>query len=193
MVDKKITRTGLKVSFMLIQSAMIVVGVGFLALLIPVLGRLRGLVSLPCMTVLPVFLVGVFSVASGVLGCVSILRRNRLAAFAFILALVALMNLEVILSLKSGIFVENSRPWLSAQWSNFTNAQRNFVQQELACCGMETSGDRPGTTCSSQVPCVGKFLVILEKMRNISQKTLAVMFFLETVGLSILALLRFGK
>lgn len=168
-------------------------GVCSVVLLLPIYIRLKSLVAVPIGHICPVISEGLIALISGILGCVCLLNRNNMVTFAFILTLVALMNLQVILSLKSGMLPEKSRPWFNSEWSQFTNEQRNYVQGRLGCCGLETTTDRPGTICRSNINCMDKLITITKNMRNLSQKLLVTMFFVETIALSIFALLRFGK
>lgn len=103
------------------------------------------------------------------------------------------MNIQVVLTLKSNEMVEQSRPWINFNWSKFSDTQRGFIQEQLQCCGLETTSDRVSGKCKYENTCMEKFVQIGKNLRNITQKFILVLFFIETLGLLILALLKFGK
>lgn len=193
MIWKSEIKSGLRVIFLLLQTLIILSGLVSGILILAIYFRSSSFFGIAFKSLFPVLMACAFSAANGCLGYTCLSSHKKMRLFLFILSLASLLNLQIILAIKSNGIVENSRPWISARWGGLSDSQREFIQDKFQCCGLETVSDRSGSGCTHAAECLGKFRKISISLRGLSQGFLLFMFFTETLSLCILSFLKFGK
>lgn len=193
MIYRKEIKLGLKVSFIILQTFVLLAGVGTMTLVLTLYLRMSTFVNIPFRELVPVLAACVFSLLNGTLGYLCVSSRKKIRIFLFYMSLAALLNIQIVLALKSNRLVEDNKSWLNSSWSMFSDPQRSFVQGRFQCCGFETLTDRSGGGCPYKRNCLDQFVQISKALRARSQKFLLVLFFIETLGFCILSFLKFGR
>ncbi|KAI5169698.1 hypothetical protein PAEPH01_0927 [Pancytospora epiphaga] len=193
MIFRKQIRIGLKVLFILLQTFLLLSGLAVLIFVFTMYFRLQELVNIEMKVLVPITACSCLSILNGGLSYIGLPSKKKIHFFFFTLSLAALLNIEIILAMMSSRLVDKGGPWINENWSNFSQFQRTFVEKQFECCGLETVTDRPGNNCKFTSNCMAKFVPIMKALRSLVQKSLMVLFFLETLSLCILSFLKFGK
>lgn len=191
MIGLEKVRKALKICFHLLQVVVIFSGISALVLVLVLYLRSNSLVAVSSSTLIPVTTVCILSIVNGYLGFNSVNSEKRTKIFLFVLTIAAIMNLQIILAVKSNKIVENREAWINSRWESFTDIQKVYVQQKFRCCGLETVNDRSTGGCRFQTPCSVVFESISKTVRRFVQRSLIYMFFVESLSLTILAFLKF--
>lgn len=186
-------RFGVKVFFHLLQIAIVLSGSFTFLVVYLLFTRANSLIPISLGLLAPISAISVLSITSGFLGLNSLNSERKTKVFLFILTLAALMNMQIILVLKSDRLMDKRVEWMNARWNGMSDSQRNFVQRMFKCCGLETTGDRAGQSCRHDRPCGTILKAMLKTIRNISQGVLIYMFFIESLSLCALSFLKFIK
>lgn len=187
MIWKKEIKTGLKVTFVLLQIAIIIAGLGTAVALLPLYFRIKSFTGLTIKSIYPALLACILSVTTGFLGYASLAQKKKMYFFLFVLSLASLMNLEMIMAFQSNKLVKDNTRWINSSWADLSDIQKDYVQEHMKCCG---EGE---DTCKYEGKCLDKFKGTIMVMRSVLEKFLVCMFFIETLSLSVLSFLKFGK
>ena len=193
MIEKKGVKDVLKICFVLLQILLAIAGSASLIAKSIFYVKLSSFTTISVSATLLMFLCPLLALWCGLYGYTCLSSRKKIHIFFYVISLTALMNFQVILAMKSGRFVENSRGWLHTQWHGLSDRQKNVVQEKMQCCGFETATDEPGSKCKSEISCSEQISPILILLRNRLQKLLLGLFFVETLCLCLISFLKFGK
>lgn len=193
MHHKSTVKKTFKVLFFFIQALMFISGIGVLIVGATVYTTSHELLEMPPKILVLSSTLGMLEVLSGVLGYTALASRRRLRMFVYVAITLILMNAQAIMAVKSSVIHERSNVWADRRWGLLSENQRDFVQSKFRCCGFLSPSDRSGPSCAGEGGCAG---AIHELSRNIStlvERVLMLSFFLESVGIGILSMLRLRK
>lgn len=194
MHHKEAVKKTLKIFFYLIQIAIFTVAVSTLILAITIYLKSNDLIKLSIKYIAVTAIVSVLTAASCFCGYKAIRSKNRLDICYYLLFTLILMNLQAITALKSGLIPEKIVSWTNNRWNELDNSQKNHVQLRFKCCGFDNASDRPGSRCLGGAKgCLTPFIEISKSLRTIFQHILFTCFFVETLGMGILSVLKLRK
>ena len=186
MMWKREIRIGLKATFILLQIATALAGVCTAIVLLPLYFRISRFIAFRFRSLCPTLLACALSVTTGSVGYASLARKKKMYFFLFVLSLASLMNLEIVIALQSNRLADNNTKWLSSGWEGLSAAQREYIQEHMKCCASLEK-------CKYGKDCLAKFQDMTMAMRGASEKFLIALFFMETLSLSVLSFLKFGR
>ncbi|KAM0679594.1 hypothetical protein GINT2_002224 [Glugoides intestinalis] len=186
-------RGGVKVVFHILQIAIFLSGAMTFILAYLLFTRQDSLIPVPTKMLAPITAISILSVTNGFLGFNCLNSERKTKVFLFILTLAILMNIQIVLAVRSGRIMDHRVEWINDRWSSLSSTQKDFIQRKFRCCGLETINDRAGHGCRYDVPCAPMLKAILRTLRNSTQASLICMFFIESLSLCTLGFLKFIK
>ncbi|KAI4291805.1 hypothetical protein PAPHI01_1079 [Pancytospora philotis] len=191
MICEKQIKIGLKVVFILLQTVIGLSGLFTGIFVGTIYSRLKGFLLIPLRAVVPLLALASFGLINGLIGYTCLASKRKTRLFFFVLTMAALLNLQLLLSFNSNRLLVGNKDWLNRNWMSFSDTQKSVVEDHLECCGLETTLDRSSHGCQHQISCMSKARSIGFAMHAIVQKTVLLLFFIETLSLCVLACLRF--
>lgn len=186
-------RGGVKVTFHILQILIFLSGAMTFILSYLLFTRQDSLIPVPSKLLFPITALSILSITNGFLGFNCLNSDRKTKVFLFILTLAALMNIQIILAVRSGRIMDHRVEWINDRWSSLTKSQKDYIQHKFKCCGLETTNDRAGFACRYDTPCAPMLKSILRTIRNSTQAALIYMFFIESLSLCTLGFLKFIK
>lgn len=194
MHHKNTVKKTFKILFFLIQALLFISGIALLIVSTTVYMKSHELLQIPPRMLVFSHVLGVLEVMSAVFGYGSLASRRRLRMFVYISTTLILMNIQVIMAIKSSAIHEKSFAWADTRWNDLNNDQRNFVQSKFECCGLLEPSDRNGTMCpGAERSCMSVISRFSKSISTLLQRVLVFSFFVESVGVGILTMLRLRK
>lgn len=188
-IAKKIIR----ISFYLLQIAIIITGIMSLFFTFLLYLRFRSSMAIPSYLLMNVFVFALLAILNSYLGFSCLNSEKKSKIFLFILTLTIMMNFQMIFLIKSSNFIQNRETWMNLRWNHFSNAQKNVLQLGFKCCGFETINDRSTKQCRFTTPCSVIFNSISKTVIGYVQTALYSMFLIESLSLSFLSYIKFIK
>jgi tetraspanin-15 len=184
----------LKISFVLIQTIIFISSICLSIISFTFYYKGHDLFNVKIQTIFMMISMSVLSFASSLVGFQAINSRKKLRLFSFILLTVILLNIQIVVSIKSSMLPEKSAVWGESMWDGMNMYQKDFVQKKFNCCGFRDKDDRPGLTCGlSTVGCFSVLYQVSLSLRSLIEKSVVFLFFIESGGLVIISLLKLRK
>lgn len=182
-----------KVAFFFIQTTLFVSGISLLVVATTLYAKAHDALQIPLRMLVFAYILGILEILSAAFGYTSLASKRRLRMFVYICATLVLMNVQVIVAIKSALLRENSYSWATERWTSLSNDQKNFIQTRFRCCGLLSPADRPGTTCGAERGCIPVVFDLSKAMATVLQRILLFSFFFESMGMGILTMLRLRR
>jgi tetraspanin-15 len=183
-----------KISFYILQAALFVSAVAIAIVALTVYIKIHKPLRLPPEALLFTLALALLEMSSASLAYASAVSRKRLKMLVYLTVTLLVMNLQVFLAVKSSSLHERSFKWADTRWSGLIDEQRNFIQKEFKCCGLNNTSDRSGSSCgTAAAACMPVIATMAKKVEALIQRVLISSFFVESVGVGILALLKLRK
>jgi hypothetical protein len=120
--------------------------------------------------------------------------KKKIKLFFYIAFTIILMNIQVMISLKSSLIPEKFYSWGDNLWDTLGRDQKEFIQNRFQCCGFSDVNDRPGGVCLYKSNSCYKILHGMTlSMRSLIEKTLIFLFLTESTGIGIISSLKLRK
>ncbi|KAF9763941.1 hypothetical protein NGRA_0943 [Nosema granulosis] len=134
------------------------------------------------------------SFTSSIIGMKTMHSKRRIRMFFYIVFTLILMNLQVLISLKSSMIPEKAHTWGDRLWENMDVEQKRFVQNKFQCCGYDSITDRPAEVCLfKNENCYNVLHAMSLSLRSLIEKTMIFLFITESTGIGILALIKLRR
>ncbi|ADM12659.1 uncharacterized protein Eint_111600 [Encephalitozoon intestinalis ATCC 50506] len=193
MHHKSTVKKTFKVLFFFIQALVFISGVGGSIVGTTVYLTAHELLQIPKKALVISYTLGILEVTSGILGYTALVSRRKIRMLVYILITLILMNAQAMAVVKNSAIYEKSHSWADQRWSLLSEEQRNFIQMKFRCCGFFNPADRNGSSCGGEYGCAETIDKLSKSTVKLLQKILMFLFFLESVGVGILSMLRLRK
>lgn len=194
MRHRSVVKKILKISFILIQTLIFISSICLSVISLTIYFKGRDLFNIKFHTLIMLISMSAMSFLSSLVGLQAIKSKQKIKLFSFILLTIILLNIQVVISIKSSMIPEKSAEWGENMWNGMNMYQRNFVQKKFNCCGFRDINDRPGLNCgTNDVGCFNVLYQISLSLRSLIEKSVVFLFFIESGGLVIISLLKLRK
>jgi tetraspanin-15 len=194
MHQKQTVKRMFKVSFYILQAMLFVSAIAIAIMAVTIYARIHKPLKLPSRALVFTLVLSILETSSACLAYCSAVSKKRLRMLVYLTVTLLLMNLQVFLAVKSSNLHEKSFKWADTKWNEMFDEQRNFIQKEFRCCGLSSIGDRSGSSCGTATTgCMPAIAALAGKVEALVQRVLISSFFVESVGIGILALLKLRK
>jgi hypothetical protein len=191
MHGKKKIHTFLKISYIVLQALLFIVGLSITSVSISLFIKERVLLKIPYKVLMYSVLLGLFFISVSIMGFKTILTHKRITMFIYTATTLTLMNFQLLIALKVPYLVEKTELWTSNRWDEISDGQRNFVQGRLHCCGFSGPHDRAGSMCpKDNNGCLPVFKSISKSLRDVVPRMWICSFFIESMSISVIYVLR---
>lgn len=183
-----------KLIFFLIQAVVFISSITISIISLTIYYKGRYILRIPTHYLFLSQILCALSFTSSIIGLKTMHSKKRIRLFFYIIFTLILMNLQVIISLKSSMIPEKSHTWGDRLWSNLDLEQKTFIQNKFQCCGFDKTTDRPAGTCLfKSEACYSILHAMSLSVRSLIEKTMIFLFLTESTGIGIVALLRLRR
>lgn len=188
MHHKNSVKKAFKLSFILIQTLLFISSICISVISITIFLKGHKLFQIRYSHLFLILIMAILSFITAILGLKAISSRKKVQIFSFLFCTLILMNIQMIVSIKSSLLPEKSISWGQALWINLNDYQKEFFKKKFQCCGWKEN-----LTCNNKISCHDVLYKLALSLRFFIEKSLIFMFFIESVGLAILAILKLKK
>lgn len=183
MHGKSTVKSLLKLLFLIFQAFLFIFGIATAITTTIFYLKERVLLGLPVSTFILSISLSILHILSAILGFISINSQIKVRVAFYILAMLALINLEVVLIIKSS---KMDLDYLS-MWNKMSKSQKKSVEESFECCGFEEMD------CDNKKGCKKVFQEIGKSFGKMIMKFLVGMVFADSLSLALLTLLKLRK
>ncbi|WUR02167.1 tetraspanin [Vairimorpha necatrix] len=184
----------LKLSFIFIQVLTFIYAIALGVMSIILFYKVKDILQLTYKNLLLLLAISFTSAGLSLIGFQLINTKKKFKYVIYIFLSLLLMNLEFVLALKSSLLPEKSIKWGENIWIGLSEYQRNFLQEKFKCCGFKNKDDMSGAICDYEgVGCLKVLYDVSVSIRSFIERSVVFVLFIESIGLGIIATLRFRR
>lgn len=188
MHHKNSVKKTFKLSFILIQTILFISSICISVISVTIFIKGHKLFHLKYSHLIILLMMAILSSITAILGLRAISSRKKVRLLSFYFSTIILMNLQMIVSIKTSLIPEKSLSWGQMIWTNLNEYQKDFFRKKFNCCGWLEDIE-----CTNGVKCHDVLFKLALNLRSIVEKSIIFMFFIESVSMVILALLKLKK
>lgn len=190
---KKVVKKIFKVLFILIQTLIFISSISISVISMTIYYKASLLVIILLYYLFVMQVISILGLITSMLGMNTINSRKKIKLFSFTAFTLILMNIEILLALKSSLIPEKSTEWGDNAWGRMDEYQKEFIQTKFNCCGFKEASDRPGIECMGDVGCLYILYSLSRSLRSFIEKTMVFLFLIESTGLGIISMLKLRR
>lgn len=180
-----------KVSFMLVQFGLFVVGIGLLISSLTLYIKVRKLFSVPARMFVYLAILCALLISTSMAGFKTISSKERWTIALYVILVLTLINMESLLIAKFPRLTEHVKKASKGFWERSGDGKRSALEERFSCCGFDRAS--AGAACEGRRPCITVFTRFAWGLRNVSEKILILLILSESLSAGLLCLLRLRK
>lgn len=190
MIYKKEIIISVKILFIFLQFLLMFLGIASLIIVLPLYIRINSITTIMFKHIFPILFESFLCMFTSCVGFLYIVKKHKYLYCVFVFSLIILLNLQLFMILNNFEIIEKIKPWINNSWTSFSDFQRDYIQKQFKCCGLETLNNINSDKCEYTNVCMDTFLNIIKNLQYFLNKFTLALFIIETIGLLILALVK---